>query len=286
MRVSLLLSLSYLYTAAFAGGYQECLGRIWMYQAYQIDALNDESSRTIGFKCKSWNFKDKLCNPGTDQYTPCSKNGRCNFDQWSLWLGKTNLKQGWAVYQSGSTERLNIDETAKVCYKRFITDNPNIKKSVPGPPPFSLMKGVGDIYNDQIKQVSKLVNDAYSTKRTSGNQHLWDDLDEALKKIVVARAGDHGPFVIQKARDQLGGDLEIKTEDLGDNSGSGEKWEKVDWEETLAEAERKGVKDADKKIRDFLFSFYRDDKTNNSARAHLSVIKSFKRARDRDVSCR
>jgi lambda repressor-like predicted transcriptional regulator len=39
MRVSLFLALSYLSTAVWAGGYQGCLERVWLFQAYEIDAL-------------------------------------------------------------------------------------------------------------------------------------------------------------------------------------------------------------------------------------------------------
>lgn len=52
MRSCLLFALLYLFVAAWAGGYQGCLERVWLYQAYLIDSLNDYNDQTIGWQCK------------------------------------------------------------------------------------------------------------------------------------------------------------------------------------------------------------------------------------------
>jgi hypothetical protein len=57
MRGSLLFTLFYLFVAAWAGGYQGCLERVWLYQAYLIDSLNDYDDQTLGWQCKGKNFK-------------------------------------------------------------------------------------------------------------------------------------------------------------------------------------------------------------------------------------
>jgi hypothetical protein len=36
---------------------------------------------------------------------------------------------------------LNIEETVKICYKRFYTEATGKKKGVPNPPPYAVMKG-------------------------------------------------------------------------------------------------------------------------------------------------
>jgi hypothetical protein len=49
--------------AAWAGGYQGCLERVWLYQAYLIDSLNDYDDQTIGWQCKgkNWDRDAKKC---------------------------------------------------------------------------------------------------------------------------------------------------------------------------------------------------------------------------------
>jgi hypothetical protein len=115
------------------------------------------------------------------------------------------------------------------------------------------------------------------TQRTSENQHLWEDLDDAIKKIVIAREGDHrSPHAIDHAREYFKNVLDIKTEDLGVNPGSGEKWEMVDWKKTWDEARSKGVDDVSKRFREYFDDFYGMDSSNLAPRDHLSVIRSFK----------
>jgi hypothetical protein len=66
MRVFILSSLFYFYTIVWAGGYQGCLERVYMYQAYLIDGLNAEDKQIMGWQCigkKNWNGGTKSCKP-------------------------------------------------------------------------------------------------------------------------------------------------------------------------------------------------------------------------------
>jgi hypothetical protein len=53
MKVPFVLTLSFLITAVWAGGYQNCLERVWLYQAYLIDQHNPEPERQIGYQCNN-----------------------------------------------------------------------------------------------------------------------------------------------------------------------------------------------------------------------------------------
>jgi hypothetical protein len=63
MKGRLFFTLLYLFTTAWAGGYQGCLERVWVYQAYLIDSLNDYDKQTIGWQCKgkNWDNTNKKC---------------------------------------------------------------------------------------------------------------------------------------------------------------------------------------------------------------------------------
>jgi hypothetical protein len=64
MKGPLFFTLLYLFTIAWAGGYQGALERVWLYQAFVIDyELNPEADRTIGVQCqtRNWNDATKTC---------------------------------------------------------------------------------------------------------------------------------------------------------------------------------------------------------------------------------
>lgn len=67
MKGSILFSLFYVFMTAWAGGYQGCVERVWMYQAYLIDQLNPEADRSIGLQCKKkdWDDANKKCSKWT-----------------------------------------------------------------------------------------------------------------------------------------------------------------------------------------------------------------------------
>ncbi|RYP66168.1 hypothetical protein DL771_007944 [Monosporascus sp. 5C6A] len=192
----------------------------------------------------------------------------------------------WSVLDK-STGRLDTEATAKNCYKIFTTSlgkNPH----VPNFPPYAAMKGAWE-YNYYIMKLSQKANDAWWRKKNDNNKHLWESFDNTREKISVARAGDHGPYLINAARKALGGTMTIHTQNLGKNPATGEVWETVDWKETAKQAKANGVADVDKHIRDFLNDWYHgtnDDKDYRSARDHHQVIRSYKRVADRTQSCR
>jgi hypothetical protein len=69
MKGPIFFALLYLFKTAWAGGYQGCLERVWLYEAFAIDwEFNKEASRTIGFSCKgkNWDEETKTCK----QWTP------------------------------------------------------------------------------------------------------------------------------------------------------------------------------------------------------------------------
>lgn len=286
MRVVLFLTLSYFSTAVWAGGYQGCLERVWLYQAYEIDALNPEMDQTIGFKCTRWNAATHQCNVA---WAPCRARdgGRCNFDELMFHLGKAPQRTGWSIHDK--TGRLDAERTAANCYKIF-AGQPGMKPGNPVPnyQPYTAMKNVWE-YNDYILKISQKVNDAWQTKKNDYNKHLWENFDSTREKISVARAGDHGPYLINAARTSLGGTMTIRTQNLGSNPTTGDSWKTVDWKETAKEAKAKGVADADTRIRDFLNDWYRgtqNDDDHRNARSHHQVIRSYKRVADRTLSCR
>ena len=101
MRVSLLLLLSNICTLVWAAGYQGCLERVWLFQAYDIDELNPESDRQIGFECLSWNTNTRTCNGGDAGYRACHgtrPGNRCTFNELMRFLGHLpNGNSNWAA---------------------------------------------------------------------------------------------------------------------------------------------------------------------------------------------
>ncbi|RYP50303.1 hypothetical protein DL768_004156 [Monosporascus sp. mg162] len=267
MRVSLLLALSHLSTAVWAGGYQGCLERLWLFEAYEIGALNPEMDQTLGMKCNKWNAATKQ---GNVAWTPCRAKGggRCNFNEFMFFLGRVPQRNGWSVYTNG---RLNVERTAENCYRIFASQpNMNPRNPVPNFRPDTTMKGVWE-YNDYIMEISQKFNDAWWKKKNDNNKHLWEDFDNTREKIDVARTGDHGPYVISAARNALGGTITIHTQKLGNNPATGGVWETVDWKGTANQARASGVANAEARIRNFLDDWYcgdQDDLDHKNARSH------------------
>lgn len=63
-----LLTLAFLAGTALGGGYQGCLERVLVFQAYEIDALNNPGDQSVGFKCDLFDDKAKIC---TGSWIPC-----------------------------------------------------------------------------------------------------------------------------------------------------------------------------------------------------------------------
>ncbi|KAI1410090.1 hypothetical protein F5Y13DRAFT_76873 [Hypoxylon sp. FL1857] len=282
MKVTLFLVLPHL-SAVLAGGYQGCLERVLLFNAYEIDALNDATDQTIGVKCVKADPKTKSCTKW-DTCAPKQTTGRkrCNFDELMVFLGKTPTPKGWSV--NDSSGKLDPEGTAKQCYKLFTTAQGKNPK-VPNFPPYVAVKDAWE-FNDYIKRVGDTVNKVYKSKGNMDNRRLWESFDATLAKVSESRAGDHGPHLIQEAKASLGGKMDIQTQSLGTgkNPATGDVWETVDWKETAKQAKAKGVPDVDKEIQGFLKGFYGGG--NKQAKDHRVVIQSYKRVTDRCQGCR
>ncbi|GIK03430.1 hypothetical protein Aspvir_007499 [Aspergillus viridinutans] len=284
MKTSFFLALAYIAASVWAGGYQGCLERVLFFYAYQIDGLNDPVDQTLGFKCKRWNDRTRSC--VNNDWVACKGRGggRCNFNELMASIGKSRPTDK-LVGPPGSdqnTARPDIQETAKALYTKY-TSTPNGK--VTNFPPYKAMKGANGDFNTYTLKLGELVNNM--GHRTDANKHLWEGFDNTLEKIKVARAGDHGPFLIEAAEARLGqpNGMDIKLMNLGDNplSNPTTQWETVDWKATAEAAKTKGIENVDKLIKDFRTAFYTNIK---SAREHYALFKTYKRVGDQVQLCR
>ncbi|KAI1810270.1 hypothetical protein GGS20DRAFT_594847 [Poronia punctata] len=291
MKVFLFLILSHL-SVVSAGGYQGCLERVLLYNAYEIDGLNDANAQTVGFKCTKPNLAAKTC-PQWNACTPKKNTGRtrCNFDELMVFLGKAPKQTGWSVYDQNGN--LAAEQTAKQCYKLFTSGLGNNPK-VPNYPPHNAVKDSWE-FNDYIKRIGDTANRTYKNKANANNHVLFGSFDTTLEMVSVARAGDHGPFLIQAASNSLGPKMvTIQKQGLGSNPVTGAVWETVDWKETAKQAKARGVANADDLIEAFLKDWYSGPTGPNDpnykdkveARNHRVVMQSYKRVTDRSQSCR
>ncbi|PHH90081.1 hypothetical protein CDD83_4589 [Cordyceps sp. RAO-2017] len=281
------LLLSLFAATVWAGGYQGCLERVMLFQAYEIDALNPPSDQTVGFRCTRFNTQTKKC---SGHWEPCKKRnnaaGRCDFDEMMVHLGRAPRQTGWARYNA-ATGRLDAEATAKNCYRIFAAQGGNAK--VPNFQPYKALKGATGEYNDYIMQLSKVVNDAWWKKKRDNNKHQWAEFDSTVRLINIARTGDHGKYLIPAVEQGLGHIMNIKRKSLGNHPVTGEGWETVDWKETAAAAKKAGVADYHTHFTHVLNDLYRGTQTDNnhkSFRDHHQVIRSYKRVEDRSRSCR
>ncbi|KAF2119737.1 hypothetical protein BDV96DRAFT_352002 [Lophiotrema nucula] len=285
MKIHLVFALSFS-TAVCAAGYQGCLERVWLFQAYEIDELNPVTDRQIGFRCRRWDDATHTCR--NNDYEACRgtrPNNRCTFDELCFFLGKAPQRRGWSAIDP-VTNRLDVRQSAINCY------NLHNGGRIYNFPPFKAMKGNVYEYNDYILRLSNKVNEAYWTKKTNTNRYLWDDWDSTLSRIVEARAGDHGEYLIAAARGNLGGGIQIHIQNMGNNPTTGARWETVDWAATVQNAQPVDPQaNVPSYVRAFLDNFYHgpdgdDDDGNDAAREHHQVNRSYKRVTDRTVSCR
>ncbi|KAM5342305.1 hypothetical protein ACJ41O_013271 [Fusarium nematophilum] len=236
MQVTLFLTLIFLITCAWAGGYQGAVERVMLYYGYEIDGLNDEKDRTIGFRCVRW--KNGECED--DKWEPCKPKPatgrtRCNFNELMVHLGKLSTDKPVLVDGADqNTRNPRITETAKKVYDQFVTKE---KKPVPNFPAYKAMKGAdGDFnkYNIRLAEVVALA----SKHKTEASEALFDGFESSMKQAKVARAGDHGAHLIEAAEEQLGtpNKMEIKKMDLGVNPVDGKNWYTVDWQATVKAA--------------------------------------------------
>lgn len=273
-----LLAVSYLSVTALAAGFQGCLERIWAFQAYELDELNAPEDRYIGFKCNFWGDREKRC---MGKWIPCSGTahaGRCNFDEFIVSLGRAPKPTGWAVYHPG-TERIDIDETARLCHSRYTGKRPN----VPNFPAQHVLYGHRGSFNKYTERMSRIVDETYRKHGRANNRDRFDNLDATMDRIMVIREGDHGGFVIEEAEKKLGPYMKVEVEDLGpDPLDPNKRLKAFDFRATALRARADGVDHYVQKLRTFATEFY----SGETARKHLVLNRIYRKAKDRAVSCR
>lgn len=311
MRTSFLLTLAYLALNVCAGGYQGCLERVLLFYAYEIDGLNDPNDRKLGFKCKDWNIAANECID--DDWEECrgAAGKRCNFNELMAHIGGSTTKDE-LVGPPGADQKTktpDVEETAKVLYKHYMetASRENRKLEVPNFKAYDCMKGAGRDFYKYTQELGQVVNKAWKY-RTNDNAYLWNGFDETMDKLDVARAGDHGPWVIEAFKKQFKNtegmvivtkpvrvNVEnplievIPTIKWTDQPGKikkkpkAKKWETVDFEESAQKSMDNGVEDASKLLNDYRAEWYRD---SFSAREHLELIKVYKGIEDLKLSCR
>ncbi|KAF1964363.1 hypothetical protein BU23DRAFT_492864 [Bimuria novae-zelandiae CBS 107.79] len=184
----------YLAALVWAGGYQGCMERVHLYEAYQIDEFNAPADRIVGFKCRRW-----LATGGCqdDDWIECRgrNGGRCTFDELVIFISLVPDRNanGYSVLKPG-TNRLDQRPSALACYQRYFARNTPIRNFHPK----DCIKTDVDEFNDYIKRLSEHLNRTYARLRptlTPAQNALYSDLEYTQDRIIEARAGDHGPYV-------------------------------------------------------------------------------------------
>ncbi|KAH9871193.1 hypothetical protein J1614_006769 [Plenodomus biglobosus] len=293
MRIHVLSSLLSLLTVVWAGGYQGCLERVFMYQAYLIDGINPPNDQIMGWQCIGRNFNagTRTCLPGGWVRTPgYAPNSRISYDKFIYSLStKTTRGRLWSV--TGPDGSLDIEKTAKKTYDEY-------SKPVPGGNPANafprnfgantFMKETVE-WNDCIKKASKMVERTYRMNKatlTDKQKKLFRDYDTTRDLVLMARIGDHGGFLIADAKKQLDPKgIDIVTKKIGTNPiPDGSVWVTVDWKETIKKAEDAGKANAKKEVQAVAKQIYMA-RPRNDARLHKQVMDSYRQAQDRKPNC-
>lgn len=285
MQMKLLLSILFLPIATvLAGGYAGALERVWLFYAYQIDGLNDESSRTMGWKCTSWDDKKLECRTkkGKVQWVKCVgtlPDRRCTFSQFLNHVGGCTNKDQLVADKDGNLLDLkdtnpDPEQTAKNVYEHLV----KTKGRVGDYQTYRVLKtGTGD-YVAGINDIGAVVEKALADgKKTSENEFMFKRFSECTSLIKDARVGDHGKYLIEGAEEKLKAyDITVKTEKVGSGHNpidSSDKWETVDWEETMLDAVKggKSMSDVEEIVNEVKKKFYED----TTAEEHRVVIESY-----------
>ncbi|KAH6974137.1 hypothetical protein BKA56DRAFT_634142 [Ilyonectria sp. MPI-CAGE-AT-0026] len=272
MRTSFFLTLAFIITRVWAGGYQGALERLMLYYAFEIDELNDPAQRTIGVGCVRDNWRE--CRP-----KPITGRSRCNFNDLMVHLGKLDTDSPKLVHGADqNTKTPDITETAKNVYEQFVVKQ---GKSVPNFQAFKAMKGLDGNFNEFIKRLAQTVAQA-SSRQTAANKVLFDNFKTSLNQVKIVRAGDHGAHLIDAAEKELGipNGMEIKKEALGINPVDGNTMYTLDWKATILAAEANGIENASKMVKDWQKKWYGPLATGAASKGqeHSSVIRSYKGA--------
>jgi hypothetical protein len=123
MRLQLAVALSIFTSSVWAAGYQGCLERVHLFQAYEVDGLLQSGDRILGFKCRSWvdvRGGGSYCR--NNDYIECTGSrpgGRCTFDELQDFMRPANERQAWAAGANGANGRIDPVRTAVNCYNRY-----------------------------------------------------------------------------------------------------------------------------------------------------------------------
>ncbi|KAK2013713.1 hypothetical protein LZ32DRAFT_657796 [Colletotrichum eremochloae] len=295
MKVSFIFTLSYLITAVWAGGYQNCLERVWIFQSYLIDQHNPVANQRVGYKCAEWlngacvNNVWVACRP----FRPTDGRTKCNFDDFQRFMGRispspTGQLQG--VYRADGS--LDNQRTAVNCiwHWRTATTRPRNPFNFRG---WEVVRGGIDDHNDFIRRLGQINNDNYrnTAVRKAAGDDAFKQTDDTLTRVTQARVADHGRFLITAARAALA-PTNVVEKDMGANpyyrAGSTpadpERFIAVDWEATIKNSADPTATRA--QVRAWLDSYYRGPTANGSARQHWQVLRSYKNVKDRTNRCR
>ncbi|KAF2003787.1 hypothetical protein P154DRAFT_532143 [Amniculicola lignicola CBS 123094] len=312
MKCNLVLALSSLIVSACAAGYQGCLERVWLFQAYELEGLIPAHLRTLGYGCpsNSWNLGTNRCtgqyqrqldvqyeNPTHNfavPYVPCDSdaNRRCTYEQLMNHMKTGRDPPNWTpadkVMNNG---RIDARGTAIKCVDRYRNRPRGVvrnfpawqvmnaeSKKVPG-------ENVHD-FNEYTEMLGDKINDISDRIRSDSNRHLFDDMDATRNQIDIARAGDHGPFLVQAAQSRMTGTT-IRTKDLGPDPVGNTNWQTVDWPRTIRDARAAGNVNINRDVKSFLSNFYRGTNlVDGPARKHYQMFRAYRIVGDKAFSCR
>ncbi|KAH7000473.1 hypothetical protein EDB80DRAFT_811670 [Ilyonectria destructans] len=177
MRTSFFLTLIFLITRAWAGGYQGGVERVLLYYAYQIDGLNDAADRTLGFRCVRWVDYNREDDTGEIQMR--------KFNELMVSLGKmptSKLALAGPAGADQNTRTPDTEEMARNVYHMFQEK----KQAVYNFPPYKALKGADEDFNKYTYCVEELVA-LVSKYKDASNKNLFDGFEAAIEEAKVAR---------------------------------------------------------------------------------------------------
>lgn len=273
-----------------------------LYYAYEIDQLNPETDRTIGYSCRgAFNVATGTCPGGWDPPRTRPPGGKANFNQLIGPLSRLNGNDRRPFardaagnplpFANGVTD-LDIEQTARNVYPQILAatrsnDYPNGR--IINPPAYKMRKGATDNYVKFLSDLGKFVQQT-AKKNDNFNNHpdLFNGFKRANQLVLEARMGDHGQYQIDGIRDRLGGTgitVKTKTVGSGTNPATNDPWNVVDWKKTIED----GMADTGRtraQVTADVEAAAKDFYTNNAAAAeHKPVIDSTRRTAQRMDHC-
>ncbi|KFA60101.1 hypothetical protein S40285_10782 [Stachybotrys chlorohalonatus IBT 40285] len=300
MRATVLLEVVLFITTVWAGGYQGVLERVLLYYAYEIDGLNPEAERTVGYSCRGeFNSATGQCPGGW--VAPQSRGPRANFNELVGPLSSLNRNSlvpfardsnGNPLLLADGANGLDPERTALNMYPRILaatTSHRYPDGRIPNPPAYKMRRGATDNFVELLSDLGKLVqqtsrrNDKYAS-----HIYLFDGFQRANNLVLDARMDDHGSCQIAGIGDRLtstGITVRTKTVGSGTNPATGEPWDVVDWKRTIDDgvtdtgrSREEVTSDVEAAARDFYTN-------NNGAMDHKPVIDATRRTAQRMNHC-